>query len=132
MPDRETPFLGYDTQAAAEFCARWLPAWTGNDPARLVAFYTDDAFYADPARPAGIEGHDALLAYFTKLLARFPDWAWTHRHSLPVPDGFLNFWSATVDGREETRFEGVCVVQLRNGLIYRNEVFFDPAALRPR
>lgn len=128
----DASFTGYDAQAAAAFCGRWLPAWTGNDPGRLVGFYTDDAFYADPARPAGLQGREALLGYFSRLLARYPDWVWTHRRSLPVPDGFLNFWSATLDGSEQTRFDGVCVVRLRDGLIFRNEVFFDPAALRPR
>ena len=31
--------------AAAQFAQRWLPAWTGNDPHRLAAFYSDDALY---------------------------------------------------------------------------------------
>ena len=128
----QAPLAGYDAQAAAEFCSHWLPAWTGNDPGRLASFYTEDAFYSDPARPAGIEGHDALLGYFTRLLARYPAWVWTHRRSLPVPEGFLNFWSATVDGSEESQFDGVCVVRLRDGLIFRNEVFFDASALKPR
>ena len=127
-----TTFVGYDAEAAAGFCSRWLPAWTGNEPERLLGFYTEDAFYADPARPGGLQGRAALREYFTRLLARYPDWVWTHRRSLPVPDGFLNFWSATLDGSDATRFDGVCVVRLRDGLIFRNEVFFDPSALKPR
>lgn len=125
-------FVGYGAESAAEFCSRWLPAWTGNEPERLLGFYAEDAFYADPARPGGLQGQAALREYFTRLLARYPDWVWTHRRSLPVPDGFLNFWSATLDGSEATRFDGVCVVRLRDGLIYRNEVFFDASALKPR
>jgi len=40
-------------EAARAFAARWLPAWTGNDPERLVAFYAPGATYIDPAVPRG-------------------------------------------------------------------------------
>ena len=120
-----------DAHAATEFCARWLPAWTGNDPDGLAAFYTDDVFYSDPAFPAGLQGKAALLGYFRKLLARYPDWVWTHRRSLPLPDGFVNFWHARFPSAGEGGIgvDGVCIVQLRDGLIHRNEVFFDRTPL---
>jgi ketosteroid isomerase-like protein len=41
---------------AAQFAQRWLPAWTGNDPERLAAFYSDDVLYVDPGIPAGARG----------------------------------------------------------------------------
>jgi len=56
---------------AAQFAQRWLPAWTGNDPQRLAAFYSDDALYVDPGIPAGARGKADLLAY-------------SHAHSLVV------------------------------------------------
>ena len=40
---------------AAQFAQRWLPAWTGNDPQRLAAFYSDDVLYVDPGIPAGAQ-----------------------------------------------------------------------------
>jgi hypothetical protein len=48
-PPRE--FGGYDASQAALFAAAWLPAWTGNQPHRLAAFYTPDTFYSDSAEP---------------------------------------------------------------------------------
>ncbi|PWE17501.1 hypothetical protein DDZ18_07460 [Marinicauda salina] len=121
---------GCTADEAARFCADWLPAWTGGDADRLTAFYTDDAFYSDPAVPGGVEGRDALHRYFSKLLSAYPDWVWTHRRSLPVPDGFLNYWSATLSADPSApRWEGVCVVRLREGRIFRNEVFFDRTEL---
>jgi hypothetical protein len=123
-------FEGMDAEAARAFAAAWLPAWTGNDPARLAAFYTDDAFYADPAIPDGVRGRQALLAYFGKLLARNPAWVWTHRGSVPLPDGFLNRWHASIPVGERTvEVDGVCSVQLRDDRIYANEVFFDRSPL---
>ena len=119
-------FEGMNAAEAGNFAERWLPAWTGNQPEKLIAFYGDDAFYADPGVPEGIRGRTALLEYFTRLLARYPDWMWTQERALPLQDGFLNFWKAEIPENGSTlTLRGVCSVQLRDGLIYRNEVFFD-------
>ena len=123
-------FQGMNPADARAFAERWLPAWTGNDPERLVAFYTDDVFYSDPAMPAGVRGRDALLVYFRKLLARNPAWVWTHRDSIPMRDGFVNLWHASIPaGTGVVEVDGLCTVQLRDDRIYANRVFFDRAAL---
>jgi hypothetical protein len=123
-------FNGFTPAEARRFADRWLPAWTGNDPARLVSFYCDDAFYADPAVPGGIHGRAALLGYFTKLLGRFPQWVWTQARATPLERGFLNHWKAEIPiGDRRVVATGVCTVQLREGLIERNEVFFDRTEL---
>jgi len=123
-------FEALDADEARAFAARWLPAWTGNDPERLVSFYTDEVYYADPGIPRGVRGRDALLAYFQKLLAFNPKWVWTHRGSIPLADGFLNEWHASIPvGSRVIEVDGVCTVQLRAGLIYRNEVYFDRSEL---
>ena len=125
-----TNFQGLDSDDARRFADLWLPAWTGNRPEHLVSFYTEDAFYSDPGLPFGVRGRRALLAYFTRLLRRFPDWTWTQRGSQPLKDGFLNGWHASIpiDGRP-VELDGVCSVQLRGGLIYRNVVYFDRSPL---
>ncbi len=54
----------------------------------------------------------------------------THRASIPIRDGFLNKWHASIPvGPQAIEVDGVCTVQLRNGLIYSNEVFFDRSEL---
>lgn len=123
-------FNGMTAAEARTFAERWLPAWTGNDPQRLVSFYSEDVFYCDPAIPNGVHGRAVLLAYFTKLLAHNPQWVWTHRHSIALADGFLNFWHASIPANgQAVEVDGVCSVQLRDGLIYANQVFFDRAEL---
>ena len=123
-------FQGLDTKDAREFADHWLPAWSGNRPELLASFYTDDAFYADPGLWPGVKGRAALLGYFTKLLGRFPDWEWNQRGSQPLKDGFLNGWHARIPvGKEVVEVDGVCTVQLRGGLIYRNVVYFDRTEL---
>jgi len=119
-----------EADAARKFAERWLPAWTGNQPERLAAFYSDDVFYSDPGVPQGLRGRVALLAYLRKLLARNPEWVWTHRGSVPLQGGFLNEWHASMPvGAERIEVDGVCTVQLRDGLIYRNTVWFDRSEL---
>jgi hypothetical protein len=116
-----------DAVEAKRFAESWLPAWTGNHPELLVSFYSEDAFYLDPGVPAGIKGKAALLAYFGKLLAYNPDWIWTQIDSIPLEDGFLNKWQASIPvGSQTLDIVGVCSVQLDSeGKIRRNEVYFD-------
>ena len=77
-----------------------------------------------------MRGREALLAYFRQLLARNPRWVWTQRDSIPLPDGFLNLWHASVPvGERVLELDGVCTVQLRRGLIASNQVFFDRSEL---
>jgi hypothetical protein len=123
-------FDGMNAEEARAFAERWLPAWSGNRPELLVSFYGQDAIYSDPAVPAGLQGRDALLAYFSRLLAGNPNWVWRHLGSIPMQHGFLNRWHASVPvGTRTVETEGVCSVQLREGLIYANHVFFDRSEL---
>ena len=118
-------------EEARAFALQWLPAWTGNKPKELAAYYSEDAFYSDPGIPNGVEGKEALLGYFQKLLAQNPDWVWTQIEAIPMEDGFLNKWHAKIPvGPKIVECVGVCFVQLdSNGLIKRNEVYFDRTEL---
>lgn len=118
-------------ETARDFARRWLPAWTGNNPERLVEFYSDDTFYLDPGVPAGIQGKPALLEYFRRLLKYNPDWVWTQLEAIPLQEGFLNKWRADIPvGNEVLSIVGVCFVQLDvAGKIKRNEVYFDRSEL---
>ena len=118
-------------EEARGFSLRWLPAWTGNKPKELAAYYSEDAFYSDPGIPNGVEGKEALLGYFQKLLSQNPDWVWTQIEAIPMEDGFLNKWHAKIPvGPKIVACVGVCLVQLdSNALIKCNEVYFDRTEL---
>lgn len=123
-------FEGYTAEEARIFAERWLPAWSGNRPEYLASFYTDDATYSDPSIPGGTSGKAELITWFRKLLGNNPDWVWTHRGSKPLQDGFLNEWHASIPvGDQQVEVDGVCIVQLRDGLIYNNTVWFDMTEL---
>ncbi|MCW3126329.1 MAG: hypothetical protein JWO03_1987 [Bacteroidetes bacterium] len=108
------------------FCDKWLGSWTGNRPAQLMAFYTDDAFYSDPAYPAGIRGRELMVPYFEKLLSRNPDWKWEAVEIFNTAGGFTLKWKATIPVRDkELIILGLDIVEMKGELISRNEVYFD-------
>lgn len=109
-----------------EFCRKWLPAWTGNEPEKLLEFYAENAFYIDPANPEGIQGHDQLREYFTKLLAANPNWVWEVVEVFPTLRGFTGKWRAVIPvGRKKIVLYGMDIVEVDDGKITRNEVYFD-------
>jgi hypothetical protein len=109
----------------AAFCHDWLAAWMSGDAPRLRRFYSQDAFYSDPARPQGLRGPE-LLSYFEKLLAKNPGWLWEAAEILPTAKGFCLKWQADFRPGQVT---GLDIVELDGRLITRNEVYFDRAAL---
>jgi ketosteroid isomerase-like protein len=112
------------------FCTEWLAAWTGNDPGRLLGYYTEDAAYRDPGKPGGLHGHAELRPYFTALLAANPAWVWTAEEVIPTAAGFTLKWRARIPVGNATIDEtGLDIVEMRGGKISRNEVYFDRAAL---
>ena len=118
-------------EEAREFASRWLPAWTGNQPEKLAAYYSDDCLYLDPGIPDGVNGKKALTAYFKTLLAANPHWVWTQIEAIPMEGGFLNKWRADIPvGDTVIKSIGVCFVQFDDqGKIKRNEVYFDRTEL---
>ncbi len=115
---------------AKKFTSIWLPAWTGNNPEKLIEFYSDDVFYVDPAVPQGIKGREPLLVYFEKLLTKNPNWVWTAIEIFPTERGFHLKWLAKISIESKVvECVGVDIVELCDGLITRNEVYFDRSAL---
>jgi hypothetical protein len=111
------------------FCRDWFTAWMSDSPEQLRGFYTEDAFYSDPARPEGLRGPD-LLPYFRKLLAKYPGWKWRAVEIMPTAKGFCLKWNADFrDGERDVAIAGLDLVEMRDGKISRNEVYFDRSTL---
>jgi hypothetical protein len=111
-----------------QFCAAWLDSWSGNRPDTLLGFYTEDAFYLDPANPAGLEGHAQMKKYFEKLLSRNPDWQWAAEEIFPTEKGFTLKWKALIPVKEQSfSISGLDIVEMSANKISRNEVYFDRA-----
>lgn len=119
-----------DEAQATAFCTRFLAAWTGNRPEELLAFYAEDAFYRDPGRPQGLRGHAELRPYFTRLLAANPAWVWTLVELHLTGNGFTLKWHASIPaGAATVEEDGLDIVEVADGRITRNEVYFDRVGL---
>ncbi len=117
-------------QEARVFAERWLAEWTGNHPEALLQFYAPEALYRDPARPLGLRGHSALRPYFQRLLAANPAWVWTVTEVFPTAGGFTLKWHAKIPaGDALIEEDGLDIVEVADGLITRNEVYFNATAL---
>ena len=108
------------------FCEKWLQAWTGNKPDKLLAFYHQDAFYIDPSKKNGIRGNAEIGIYFKKLLSANPDWKWEALEIFPTTLGFTLKWKATIPVKDQILTEyGLDIVEIKDEKIIRNEVYFD-------
>lgn len=114
-----------------KFLNQWLAKWSGNKPQELLAFYHEDIFYRDPAFPQGLSGKEALGKYLVKLLARNPEWRWELTHFDQVnEERYYVKWKAVIPvGDETTVEEGLDLLEIKDGLILRNEVYFDTAKM---
>lgn len=112
------------------FIKEWLNAWTGAGDAqaveKLLHFYHDEFFYADPAIRGGISSKEELADYFDRLLQRNPHWVWEAEEIIPTPGGYTLKWKATIPVNGDVLTEyGLDILEIRDGRISRNEVFFD-------
>lgn len=113
-----------------DFAREWLRSWTGNDPDRLISYYSEDAFYSDPEHRDGLQGREVILSYFVKLLDVYRDWVWTPIELFPIMNGFVLKWKCTIYVGTRTLHEiGVDIVILKDNKIVRNEVYFDRTRL---
>lgn len=110
-----------------QFVTEWLASWTGGNSEKILTFYHDDIFYRDPAHPQGISGKANFKKYLDKLLAKYPDWKW---EVVSLEEGvngrFYLKWRATILDFQE---EGMDLIEMKDGLISINEVYFDPTRM---
>jgi len=94
----------------------------------IVPSLGDDRFSRlSPLRRIPVLADDTVTLCDSSVI---PRWVWTQRDSIPLRDGVLNLWHASVPvGERVLDIDGVCTVQLRGGLIAPNQVFFDRSEL---
>lgn len=119
----------FEIENLSAFIKSWLESWTGNQPEKLLSFYSPTAFYRDPFCPQGLTGEN-LHHYFRKLLKKNPNWKWEASEIIPTPRGAVLKWKASIPLGKETKIvEGMDILEIEGGHIARNEVYFDLSAL---
>jgi ketosteroid isomerase-like protein len=112
-----------------------LEAWNTQDVESVAGCYTADVIYRDPNTRGNVNGGDAMRRYLKKL---FGVWKmhWALREVYPFSDteGGAFLWHASIakaGGEKAIEVDGMDLVLLENGLIKRNDVYFDRAVLAP-
>lgn len=113
-----------------------LDAWNRHDVEAVVATYTDPLSYRDPNTRGPIESHDALRRYLTKLFERWEmNWRTGEVFPLEGVNGSAVTWRATFrlrSSEQSVEVDGMDLVLLdEDGLIRRDDVYFDRAVLAP-
>jgi ketosteroid isomerase-like protein len=122
-----------DNDEVLALSEKFLAAWNEQDVEKTVNCYTEDCLYLDPNTRGHVEGRDALRRYLTRL---FEKWTmhWTLRefHSFGAEKGGAFLWHASltpVAGGPTAEIDGMDFVQIEDGLLKRNEVYFDRMSL---
>jgi ketosteroid isomerase-like protein len=114
-----------------DLATNFLDAWTSQDVDRVLAVYTEDVVYRDPNTRGDVVGADAMRRYLTKLFAAW-QMTWSLREVHVSSDGRgAVLWRASLRRHDgpTVEVEGMDLVELREGRVARNEVYFDRTAL---
>lgn len=122
-----------DEAEVRKLADRFLGAWNVQRVDKVLACYTEDLVYRDPNTRGSVNGREAMGRYLTKL---FSKWTmhWSLREAFPLAgvEGAAVLWRASLraaSGSTTVETDGMDLVLLRDGLICRNEVYFDRAGL---
>ena len=133
MATAVTKHSGIDLAEAVRLSDAILAAWNEQDVEKVLSCYTEDCVYLDPNTRGPVVGREALRRYLTKLFARWR-MRWSRREAFLLADGggtaFL--WHAELTpaaGGKTAEIDGMDLALVRDGKLYRNEVYFDRAAL---
>ena len=66
----------YELKGYMAFCDQWLAAWTEIGQTTFYHFILRMLIIKTPSISTGLRVHQEILVYFTKLLAKNPDWRW--------------------------------------------------------
>ena len=128
-----TKHTGIDLAEAVRLSDAILSAWNEQDVETVLSRYTEDCVYLDPNTRGPVVGREALRRYLTKLFARW-QMTWSRREVFLLADGdgtaFL--WHAQLTpaaGGKTAEVDGMDLALVRDGRLWRNEVYFDRMGL---
>ncbi len=111
---------------------RYRAGWFGHDVDAIMAVVTDDIVFHNLTAGERVEGAEAFRAHVAGIHERWPDLSFEeHAIYLAVDTGVAE-WTArgtAPDGRR-LEWDGIDVINCRDGLIARNAVYSSGFAAR--
>ncbi len=116
-----------------ETAEKFLRAWDTQDPDIVANCYAQDLRYRDPNTRGEITSREQFKKYVSRL---FEGWSmsWSVRevHELDGAGGYALLWRGKftkTSGGPTVECDGMDLVLVRDGLVSRNEVYFDRTVL---
>lgn len=113
------------------YLGKWIKSWSGNEPQKLIKFYSANAYFQDPLNPKGLTKKKEIEPYFKKLLAKNPNWEWEITEVIPNKKGCIVKTEAVVPHKKKkVKVSCVDILEMKGKKIVRNEVYFDRSKLK--
>lgn len=113
-------------------------AWASGDLAQVLDLYHEEARYWDTRTVGGVSGRDGIASHLGRVLREFDmQFALLEEHRLDGRDAAIALWECGVRRRDERGNpgqdlllqRGMNIIEIRDGLIVRDECYNDVAAL---
>jgi ketosteroid isomerase-like protein len=115
-------------------------AYESGDPVRVIEVYADEVAYWDTQCAERVKGKKAVGQHLSKFLQSFDvRYALLEEHRLHGQDAAIVLWECAVRRRlpagaasaDLVMQRGMSLLQIRDGLIARDEAYMDLASLSP-
>ncbi len=118
-----------------QFVEKFLGAWNSSEVDKVAACYSEDLIYKDPNTNGAVTDQKSFKRYLTKLLGNW-DMTWSSKEAFEFTEGggWAFLWRAEIKkpgANTGVTIDGMDLVVIKDGLISRNEVYFDRSALLP-
>jgi ketosteroid isomerase-like protein len=123
-------------ETALELATRYRDAFFARDVDAIMALVTPDFVFENVTGGERIEGADAARRHIATLHARWPDMTFEEREGglTGCEDRAVAEWTARAthpDTGRRIEWDGLDVIQVRDGRICRNAVYSSAHAARP-
>ncbi len=112
---------------------RYRAGWFGHDVDAIMATVSDDVVFDNVTAGERVEGAEAFRAHIAGIHERWPDLAFDEHALYVTADTAVVEWTARGTAPEGRRVEwdGLDVINCRDGLIVRNAVYSSAHNARP-
>jgi ketosteroid isomerase-like protein len=111
---------------------RYRAGWFGHDVDGIMAVVSDDVVFDNVTTGERVEGAAAFRAHVTQIHQRWPDLGFEEHALYVASDTGVAEWTARATAADGRRLEwdGIDVINCRDGLIARNAVYSSGPAPR--
>ena len=126
-----------ESDSPLELCRRYRDAFFARDADALLALVTPDFVFENVTAGERVEGTNAVRSHLAAIFSRWPDLRFVERDEgiMPGERHAVAEWTARAthpDTGQPIEWEGMDLIQVRDGRISRNAVYSSAHRARPQ